>query len=122
VYHVKPEIVNKGTASIRSCFIRNTEVRRDTLYVILKDYMGAGGFDYKLLIEDPTDSIWTEPIEIDRDFLEDNYDKLIVLDVEITRNIDFEGVVAFDRNKSAQFRFNPISVRATNEHREVYQY
>lgn len=113
-YHLRPELVNKGTVVLKDYFMGINGSKQIIVYVGLKDYKMVSEGTYKLLIHDPTLEVWTLPFKIDREFIEKNLDCIIRVEAEILGRNSANGIITFHPEEKGAFLFNPIGIESTN--------
>lgn len=112
-YHLMPEVVNGGTHKLSDYYLTKTDVKSAVMYVVLRNYKMISEGTYKLLLEDPTESAWTDYVKIDRDFLEKNLDYIIRVEAEFVSKQSTEGVTLFNPDSTYKYLIQPIKVEAT---------
>ncbi|MBE0450731.1 MAG: hypothetical protein IBX70_07785 [Clostridia bacterium] len=118
-YHLMPGLVNQATNKLIDFHSPKTEVRSTVLMVILKDYKMVKDGVYKLNLKDPFAELWTEPIEISRDFLERNLDYIIRVEGEIVNKNTSDGVILMNPEMKNKYVYQPLKVDETGQPVEV---
>ena len=118
-YHLMPEVVNGGTHKLSDYYLTKTDVKSVVMHVVLRNYKMINEGTYKLLLEDPTESAWTDYVKIDRDFLEKNLDYIIRVEAEFVSKQSTEGVTLFNPDSTYKYLIQPTKVEATGYYSAV---
>lgn len=122
VYHLRNDIVNRATHTLQMYFLEMEILSEVVFYVNLKDYQCFAENNYKLLIEDPRAEVWTHFFELERNFVEENLDKLIRVEAEIVSKEKEDGLMYYQESTRNNYIIKPIKVEATGIPTLLYDY